>query len=128
MVLLPFVGLLAVRSARKRSADPRVQAELTGAVRCQTAGAAVWLLHIGVQLAIAGVGWLVDAGSTHNPGLQQAAGWILGISTVLNVVMWVAEWAVFVVAGLRAAAGHPYPLVESAQELPAAASWTRNSS
>jgi hypothetical protein len=113
LVLLPIVGLPVVIRARARAESEEHKAELTAAIRCQWGGAAVWILHLGLQLSIVAVGWLVQVSPSAGPGLHSAASTILWLGTLLNVVMWIIEWGIVAVAGVRAGRGHPYPLSRS---------------
>ena len=114
-VLLPVFGIIPVLGARRRATSDEARADLTGALRCQIGGAAVWLLHAGLQAAILIVNWMVGASAATSPELERAAGTILVVGTILNIIMWVFEWALAVLAGLRAANGHPYPLSRRAR-------------
>ncbi len=108
-VLLPILGLAFVWRARAQATDEADRAELTTAVRCQMGGALVWLVHIVLQLAILGVWWLA-ATSPGAEGMLEVTEMVVLLGTVTNVVMWVLEWGVLVLAGIRASRGKPYPL------------------
>lgn len=110
LVLFPVVGIPFVRAARSRASTPPDRDELTGALRCQIGGAAVWTLHLVLQAGIGFVWWLMGRATELDAGLRSAADAVLWLSTGANVLMWVVEWGLLVSAGLRAANGHPYPL------------------
>ncbi len=110
LVLLPLIGIPPVRAARARATTDADRAELSAALRAQVGGAAVWLLHLALQGAIGFVWWMVAASAALDAQLRSAANGVLWIATGANLVMWAAEWGLVVVAGLRAARGHPYPL------------------
>lgn len=109
LVLFPVVGAAVVAAARTRATDEAARADLGAALTCQLGVAAVWLLHLGLQLAIGGVAWLVASHPT-TEGLAQATRLVVLSGTILNVAAWMVEWGVLVAAGLRASRGHPYPL------------------
>ena len=109
LVLLPLFGLFFVWRAREGAEHESDRAELTAAVRCQTGGAAIWVLHLALQAAIAGVWWLVSA-TPGGQGMLELTRVVLLAATALNLLMWLLEWGVVVAAGVRASRGRSYPL------------------
>ncbi len=120
LVLFPGAGAAIVWRARN-AASGEDRDELTRALRCQLGGLAVWLLHGVLQAGIGGVAVLMNAAPYTDPALEKAATTVLWVSTGLNVIAWVAEWAVVVAAGLAASRGKPYPLTRREKKAAAAA-------
>jgi hypothetical protein len=109
-MLAPVGGaaVLAVRWLRSRGDERR---ELGEALKWQLLLASVFAVHLGLQIAIWGVGELHEASSTSaSPGEARLVHAILAILTVLNLGAMAGEWGVLAVFGLRAASGKPYPL------------------
>jgi hypothetical protein len=110
LVLFPVIGAVMVRRARAATSSQADRNELTAALRCQMAGVAVWALHLGMQLVIGFIAWMMYVSLPLSPDLMKFARTTLLVSTVANLVMWVAEWGLVVAAGLAASRGVPYPL------------------
>lgn len=110
LVLFPGIGAVLVARARARATTQADRDELSAALRCQLAGAAIWVLHGLMQLGVGLVAKLMDLAMYIEPSTLKAYRGVLLACTILNVAAWIAEWLVVVAAGLNASRGRPYPL------------------
>jgi hypothetical protein len=110
LVLLPILGVPIVWALRQ-GRDGADHAELTAALRAQLASGSLVALHLFFHGCVLGIRWLHglvpqppdSAMAELIPKLLTAIAWLNGLAGL-------AEWSVFVLIGLRAAAGAAYPL------------------
>ncbi|MEE2829106.1 MAG: hypothetical protein VX498_07955 [Myxococcota bacterium] len=110
LILLPVVGLFFVLRKRSQVATEAEREELSQAVRVQVLAGVIVLVHAVLQFFIGLVGWLWSLSQFDHVGqVGDYVPTVLLLATLLNVGAGAVEWLVAVVAGLRAAKGHPYP-------------------